>query len=86
MRGLDILLDELVVFGAAAAGVAVAYIERVLEQLLVIGADVQRHRNGAARVDAAAGGVQSQLADRDLNAAHPPVADAQRLPRRRCTR
>jgi hypothetical protein len=36
MRGLDILLDERVVFGAAPAGVAVAHIERILEQRLIV--------------------------------------------------
>ena len=35
------------------------------------------HRDGAPGIDATAGGEQRQLADRDLDAAHAPVADAQ---------
>jgi hypothetical protein len=31
MSGLDVFLDELVVVGAAAAGMAVAHIERILK-------------------------------------------------------
>jgi hypothetical protein len=41
VRGLDVALDELVVLLAAAPGVAIAQIERVLQQLFVIGADIE---------------------------------------------
>ena len=41
MGGLDVALDEVVVFVAAAPGVAIAQIERILQQLFVIGADIE---------------------------------------------
>src|SRR6266576_1369286 len=50
-------------------------IERVLEQLWPVGADIQNHRQGADRVDAARRGVDGELAGRDVDAAGAPVAD-----------
>ncbi len=70
-------LDEIVVTLAADPGVPVAEVHLVAEQPEVIRADVQHDRDGAARVDPGRGGVHGQLADRDVHAAHPLVADAE---------
>ena len=76
----DVGLDEGVVALAAHPRVPVADVERVVEQLLVVGADVERDGDDPGRVDAGGGGVDGQLADGDAGAAaHPPVADAQDL-------
>ena len=57
----------------------VAEVERIVEECLVVGADIQGHRNGAGWIDAAARGVDCELSARDLDAANPPVSDAQDL-------
>ena len=79
MRGLDVGLNERVVVGATVSGVAVTQIEGIIQEGLVVGPDIQRYRDGAAGVDTGAGGIDGQLADRDLDAADTPVADAQDL-------
>jgi len=58
---------------------AVTQIERVIKQGFVVGADIQRHRDRARRVDTGAGDVDRQLADGDLDTADTPIADAQDL-------
>ncbi len=50
-----------------------------LSRLSPVGADIQHHRDHAGRVDAARRGVNRQLADRHLDAAHSPIADSQNL-------
>ena len=77
MGRFNVALDELVVFGAAAPGMTVTHVELVIEQLFVVGADIKRHGDGAPGIDAATCGVERQLPDRDLDAAHAPVPDAQ---------
>ena len=57
----------------------VAQVQRVVQQSLVVGADIQGHRDDPARVDARRGSVDGQLADRDLDAPHAPVTDAEDL-------
>ena len=54
-----------------------AHIEGVIEQLLVVGAHVQHHRQAVSGGDAAAGGVERQLADGDAHAADALVTEAQ---------
>src|SRR5262249_28879444 len=80
-RGGDpkVLVDELVVSLTAHPGVPVAEGQRVVEQLFVVGADVEGNGNHPARVDAGGRGVDGQLANRDRDAAHAPVADAEDL-------
>ena len=56
-----------------------AKVQRVVQQPLVVGAHIQRDRDHPARIDARRGGVDGQLADRDLDTADTPVADAQDL-------
>ncbi len=57
----------------------VAQVQRVVQQPLVVGAHIQGYRDHPARVDPGRGRVHGQLADRYLDAAYPPVADAQDL-------
>jgi hypothetical protein len=64
----------LVVFGAAQPLLAHADVERILEQLLVVGAHVERHGQGVARVHAGARGVQRELTDGDAHALRAQVA------------
>ena len=47
----------------ADPGVPLAEVERVVEELQVVGADVQDDGQGAAGVDAAGGGVDGEFAD-----------------------
>ena len=66
---LNKLFDEGVVLLAGDARMAPAHVQRIVEALRVVGADVQHHRQRVGRADAAAGGVQRQLADGDAHAA-----------------
>ena len=75
--GGDVGVDEGVVGLLRGPLVPHAQIERVLEQLRPVGADIQDHRQGAGRVDAARRGVDGELAGRDVDAADAPVADAE---------
>ncbi len=54
-----------------------ADVERVVEPLVVVGADVEQDRQRRGRVDAAAGRVERELADRDAHAAGALVAQAE---------
>lgn len=58
---LDIPPDERVVIRAAAPSMPVAQIERVAAQCFVVGADIERHRDHPAGMDAGPGGVHGQL-------------------------
>ena len=76
-RGRDVGVDQPVVAFVADPGVPHAEVHVVVEQTEVVGAHVQDHRDNAVGVDARGGGVDGQLADGDLDAAHALVADAQ---------
>src|SRR6185312_3576007 len=76
-RGGDVGADEGVVGLLRGPPVPYAQIQRVLEQFRPVGADVQHHRQGAGRVDAARRGVDGELTGRDVDAADAPVADAE---------
>ena len=54
-----------------------ADVERIGEQLLVVGAHVEHDRQALRRVDAGAGGVERELADRDAHAVGAEVAEAE---------
>ena len=73
----DERLDQRVVLGAAQPGRAVAEVQRIGEQGRVVGADVERDRQGQRGMDAAGRRVQRELADRDGHAAGALVAEAQ---------
>ena len=64
---------------ASPAAVPLSEIERIVEQGLVVGADVERHRDAPPRMDTCRRGVHGELADRDLHAVHSPIADPQDL-------
>ena len=70
-------LDQLVVRGPAQARRAMADVQRVGQQGRVVGPDVERDRQGQRRMDAAGGGVQRELADRDGHPAGALVAEPQ---------
>ena len=73
----DVAVDEGVVLLAPDPRLRHAEVERVVEQLLPVGADVEHHGKGAGRVDAGRRGVDVELADGDLDAADAPVPDAE---------
>lgn len=54
---------HLVIRVAAYAPVAHAHVQRALQQLLIVGADVDDRRHRRRRLHAAAGGVQAELGD-----------------------
>ena len=54
-----------------------AQIARIGEQLLAVRAGVEAHRQHAIGVDPPGDRVDGELADRDVDPADPPVADAQ---------
>src|SRR5215472_18548175 len=71
------LLDEGVVLGAAHALVAPADIDGIGEPLAIVGAGVEQYRQRRRRMEAGAGGVERELADRDAHAAGALVAEPQ---------
>ena len=73
----DELLDEVVVFLAAHPLVPPADVERIGQPLIVVGADIEKHRQRRRGMDAAAGGVERELADRDAHAAGALIAEAE---------
>jgi hypothetical protein len=73
-HGIDERGNEVVVGGAAHAFVPPADVERVGQKLFVVGADVEEDRQRDRRMQAGAGGVERELADRDAHAAGALVA------------
>ena len=73
----DELLDKDVVFLAAHPLVTPADVERIGQPLIVVGADIEKHRQRRQGMDAAAGGVERELADRDAHAAGALIAEAE---------
>ena len=69
--------DEVVVVVAAHALVLPADIVRIVQMLAVVGADVEDDRQRRRRMQAGAGGVERELADRDAHAAGALVAEAE---------
>ena len=70
-------LDELLVGRAAQPPRAVADVERVTEQLAIVGADVEGDRQREGGMQTARGRVEGQLADGDAHAAGALVAEAE---------
>ena len=73
----DECVDQLVVLGAANTLVAPAEVERIRQQRIVVGSHVEHHRQGPSRIEAAAGGVQRELADRDPHPTDAEVTEAE---------
>ena len=75
----QVFIDEGIVAFSAHAAVAVAQVIGVVEQFLVVGADVEVDRDDARRVNTGCGRVDGELADGDVGAVHTPVTDAEDL-------
>ena len=73
----DELLDQLVVGRTGETRPGQAEVERVVAQRRVVGAHVEHHRQALRGVDAGAGGVERELADRNSHAAGSQVAEAE---------
>ena len=66
-----------VVGGAAQPRLGVAEVERVSQEVLVVGPAVQRDGQRELGVDAGSGGVERELADGDAHAPRALVAEAE---------
>src|SRR5271169_2529651 len=75
--GIDEFIDEFVVGGAIQAPLAQADIIGIVQEILVVGADVQHHRKAMFRVDAGASRVKRELADRNAHAVGAKIAEAE---------
>ncbi len=73
----DEFVDELVIGRAAQAPLAHTDIIGIVEQCLVVGADIKHHRQAEFWMNAGAGGIERQLADRNTHAVGAEVAEAQ---------
>jgi hypothetical protein len=76
---LDVTVDEVVVGLAADPAVAVANVRRVVEQALLVGADVKDDRQDPVGVDSGRRRVDGELADRDVDSVRTPVSDTENL-------
>ena len=77
LRSLDEFVEQFVVFLAAQTVALDAVIERVIEELLIVGAHVKHHGQALGRRYAGASGVQRELADRDTHPLCALVAETQ---------
>ena len=76
-RGGDEFVNELIICGAAQPFLAQADIIGIVQQRLIVSADVQHHRQAERRVDAGAGGIKRELADWNAHAVRSQVAETQ---------
>ncbi len=74
---LDEIINKLIILVVGNTRMTPAHIQRVVKQLLVVGAHIQHHRQGIRRADAAAGGIQRELTDWDPHAANTLVTETQ---------
>ena len=77
LHGLDEIIHKLIVLVVGNARVTPAHVQRIVQQLLVIGPHVKYHRQGVGRADPAAGGIQRELTDGDPHPANALVTEAQ---------
>src|SRR5699024_8592121 len=70
-------IHELGILTIADALVAPAHVHRIIEQVVVVGADIEHYGQRIRRADAAAGRIQRQLADRDPHTANTLVSQAE---------
>ena len=70
-------LDEAVVGGASQPRLGVAEVERIAQEMGVVGPAVQRHGQREGGTDSGSGGVEGQLADGDAHAPRALVAEAE---------
>ena len=76
LHGFDELVDEGVELVVAAAPLPQAEVERVAEELLIVGPGVDEERQGVLRRDAAGGRIERELSDRDAHAVRAEIAEA----------
>ena len=77
LHGLDEIINKLIVLVVGNARVTPAHVQRIVQQLLVVGPHVQHHRQGVGRADPTAGGIQRELTDGDPHPTNALVAKAQ---------
>ena len=77
--GLDVCIHERVVALVSDSLVAVPQVERVVQQALAVGADVEHQRDHAVRVDAGRGGIHDKFTDRDGDPSNTPITNTQDL-------
>ena len=77
LHGLDEFIDKFVVFIIGDTRITPAHIQRIVEQLLVVGSDVQYHRQGVGRTDPTTRGIQRQFTDWNTHPADPLIAKTQ---------
>ena len=73
----DEFVDEFVIGRAGQSPLPHADIVGVVQKFFVVGADIQHHRQAEFRMNAGAGGIERQLADRNAHAVGAEVAKAQ---------
>ena len=76
-RRRDEFIDEVIKGLSAQALLAQADIITVVQEILIVGADVEHDRQAIFRMDAGAGGIKRKLADRNAHAVCAEVAKAQ---------
>ena len=76
---LEVLVDEFVIALPAHSGMTIAEVRRVVEQVCVVGADVEVDGDGALRTDARGCRVESELAYRDVGPVDSPVPNSEYL-------
>ncbi len=74
LRGFHELVHERVIFVAPDTFLTQAEIKRIVEQVAVIGAHIQHHRQAILRRYARARGVEREFADRNAHPAHAQIA------------
>src|SRR6266404_3186619 len=77
LDGLDELADEVEVLAAAYARLTKTEIERIVDQLMIVGADVEHYRQAVLRRNTGAGRVESEFPERDAHAAGAEIPKAQ---------
>lgn len=75
--GLDELVHELVILLSPNSPLAKTQIQRVIKQLLIVGATVQNDGKSSVGVDACAERGEDQLGNADENAATALISNAQ---------
>lgn len=76
---LEVLVDEFVIAFPAYSGMTIAEIRRVVEQVCVVGADVEVDGDGPLRTDARGSRVESELAYGDVGPVDSPVPNSEYL-------
>ena len=76
-RGFNEFLDQSVIVVAVNALLLQTEVQRITQVAFVVGANVKRHGKNMLRIDAGAGSVKRELADRNTHAVDAQVTQAQ---------